>query len=113
MASGLCVSAPPDFMTYLAYAGLVLAHYVAGDNEGSATAGSRAAQANPRFSYPHVIQTTALARAERFEQAKMVARRVIEIEPSFTVAEFIRAHTGRTDIWSPMGDQLRRVGLPD
>jgi adenylate cyclase len=104
---------PPDFMTYLAYAGLTLAHYVAGDNEGSATAGSRAAQANPRFSYPQVIQTAALARAERFEEAKIVARRVIETEPGFTVAEFVRAHTGRTDIWTPMGDQLRRAGLPD
>ena len=104
---------PPDFMTYLCYAGLVLAHYVAGDNEASAAAGSRAAQANPRFSYPQVVQTAALARAERLEQAKMVARRVIEIEPGFTVAEFVRAHTGRTDIWTPMGDELRRAGLPD
>jgi len=104
---------PPDFMTYLCYAGLVLAHYVAGDDDASAAAGSRAAQANPRFSYPQVIQTAALARSQQFEQAKTVARRVIEIEPSFTVAEFVRAHTGRSDIWSPMGDELRRAGLPD
>ena len=104
---------PPDFMTYLCYAGLVLAHYVAGDDDASAAAGSRAAQANPRFSYPQVIQTAALARLQQFEQAKTVARRVIEIEPSFTVAEFVRAHTGRSDIWSPMGDELRRAGLPD
>ena len=104
---------PPDFMTYLCDAGLVLAHYVAGDNEASAAAGSRAEQANPRFSYPQVIRTAALARAERLEQAKMVAGRVIEIQPSFTVAEFVRSHTGRTDIWTPMGDELRRAGLPD
>jgi TolB-like protein/class 3 adenylate cyclase len=104
---------PADFMIYLAYAGLVLAHYVAGDNEASAAAGSRAAQANPRFSYPQVIQTAALARAERLEQARMVARRVLEIEPRFTVSEFVRAHTGRPDIWSPLGGQLRRAGLPD
>jgi TolB-like protein/class 3 adenylate cyclase len=104
---------PPDFMTYLCYAGLVLAHYVAGDNEKSAAAGSRAAQANPRFSYPQVVQTAALARAERLEKARMVARRVVEIEPSFTVTEFVRAHTGRTDIWSPMGNELRRADLPD
>jgi TolB-like protein/tetratricopeptide (TPR) repeat protein len=104
---------PPDFMTYNAYAGLALAHYVAGDNEASAAAGGRAAQANPRFSYPQVIQTAALARAGRLEQAKMVARRVIDIDPRFNVTEFVRAHTGRADIWSPMGDELRRVGLPD
>jgi tetratricopeptide (TPR) repeat protein len=100
-------------LTYNAYAGLALAHFVAGDNEASAAAGGRAAQANPRFSYPQVIQTAALARAGRLEQAKMVARRVIEIDPRFNVTDFVRAHTGRADIWSPMGDELRRVGLPD
>ena len=32
--------------------------------------------------------------------------------PSFTVNEFVRAHTGRSEIWDPMGDALRRIGLP-
>jgi adenylate cyclase len=105
-------SGPRDFMTYLSYAGLALAHYVAGNFTESATAGSRAAQANPRFSYPQVVQAAALMQASRTGEAQAVARRVLEIEPSFTVTEFVRAHTGRAEIWDPMGDALRRIGLP-
>jgi adenylate cyclase len=105
-------SGPPDFMTYLSYTGLALAHYVAGNFTESATAGSRAAQANPRFSYPQVVQAAALMQASRTGEAQAVARRVLEIEPSFTVTEFVRAHTGRAEIWDPMGDALRRIGLP-
>jgi hypothetical protein len=36
-----------------------------------------------------------------------------EIDPGFSVAKFVRAHSGRPDICNPIGDQLRRVGLPD
>jgi tetratricopeptide (TPR) repeat protein len=103
----------PDFMTYLAYSGLVLAHYVAGNFTESAAAGSRAAQANPRFSYPQTVQVAALVQAERLEEAKVVAHRVQELEPNFTVAAFVRSHTGRAEIWNPIGEALRRIGLPD
>ena len=105
-------SGPLDFMTYLSYSGLALAHYVAGNFTESATAGGRAAQANPRFSYPQVVQAAALMQASRTGEAQAIARRVLEIEPSFTVNEFVRAHTGRAEIWDPMGDALRRIGLP-
>jgi TolB-like protein/class 3 adenylate cyclase/tetratricopeptide (TPR) repeat protein len=105
-------SSPPDFMTYLSYTGLALAHYVAGRFAESATAGGRAAQANPRFSYPQVVQAAALVQANRTDEAQAVARRVLEIEPSFTVAEFVQAHSGRAAIWVPMGDALRQIGLP-
>jgi adenylate cyclase len=105
-------SGPLDFMTYLSYSGLALAHYVAGNFTESATSGNRAAQANPRFSYPQVVQAAALMQASRTGEAQAVARRVLEIEPSFTVIEFVRAHTGRAEIWDPMGDALRRIGLP-
>lgn len=104
---------PPDFMTYLSYCGLALAHYEAGNFAGSAVAGGRAAQANPRFSYPQVLQAAALMQAGRAGEAQAVARRVLEIEPSFTVSEFVRAHTGRADIWHPIGDVLRQAGLPE
>jgi len=62
------------------------------------SAGNRAAQANPRFSYPQVVQAAALMQASRTGEAQAVARRVLEIEPSFTVNEFVRAHTGRAEI---------------
>jgi hypothetical protein len=38
---------------------------------------------------------------------------VVECEADFTVSGLIRAHTGRAEIWNPIGDALRRVGLPE
>jgi hypothetical protein len=32
---------------------------------------------------------------------------VLELEPHFSIAEFIRAHTGRPEIWDPVGEALR------
>jgi len=58
------------------------------------------------------VQAAALMQASRTGEAHAVARRVLEIEPSFTVTEFVRAHTGSAEIWDPMGDALRRIGLP-
>jgi TolB-like protein/class 3 adenylate cyclase len=103
---------PPDVMTYLSYCGLCLAHYVSGNFTGSVLAGGRAAQANPRFSYPQVLQTAALVQANRLGDAKAAAGRVLELEPNFTIAQFVKAHSGRADIWQPIGDALRRAGLP-
>jgi hypothetical protein len=36
-------------------------------------------------------------------------RCVIELKPQFTVAGFVRAHTGRSDIWDPIGRALSDV----
>jgi len=43
----------------------------------------------------------------------VTAGRVPELEPGFTVSGFVRAHTGRAEIWEPIGDALRRLGLPE
>jgi adenylate cyclase len=103
---------PPDFMRYMPYSGLVTAYCAAGDFANAAVAGGKAAEANPRFSYPQVMQAAALSELGRLDEAKAVARRVIELEPNFTTAEFVKAHTGRADIWAPIGEALRRIGLP-
>ena len=96
-----------------AYTALAMAHSASGDLAAAAMASARAAQANPRFSVAHVLQAAALYRLDRLEEAKAAARRVIECEPDFTATGFVRAHTGRAEIWQPIGDALRRLGLPD
>jgi len=55
----------------------------------------------------------ALCRLGRAHEAKAVARRVLELEPRFSIAQFVKSHTGRPEIWNPVGDALRQVGLPD
>jgi len=104
---------PTDFTLYLPYSGLATAYCAAGNFTEAAVAGSKAAQANPRFSYPQVLQAAALSALGRLDEAKAVTRRVLELEPKFTVAEFVRAHTGRAEIWDPLGKALRGIGLPE
>jgi len=92
---------------------MALAHLVTGDFSAAAEAGAKAVQANPRFSLNHALQAVALARLDRIDDAKAAAARLLECEPGFTIDGFIRAHTGRTDIWNPIGNALRRLGLPE
>jgi hypothetical protein len=62
---------------------------------------------------PVVLQAAALCRLSRAHEAKAVARRVLELEPRFSIAQFVKSHTGRPEIWNPVGDALRQVGLPE
>jgi len=49
----------------------------------------------------------------RWDEARAAAKRVPELEPGFTVSGFVRSHTGRAEIWEPIGDALRQLGLPE
>ena len=102
-----------DPTVYLPLTGLGIAHCAAGNFEEAAVVCNKAAQSNPRFSFPVVLQTAALSRLRRENDAKAAARRVLELEPRFSVAEFVRAHTGRPEIWNSIGDALRQVVLPE
>src|SRR6266567_8420789 len=57
--------------------------------------------------------TAALTCLGRADEAKAAARRVLELEPGFSIADFVRAHTGRKEIWTPIGEALHQVGLPE
>jgi adenylate cyclase len=96
-----------------AYAGLACGQCAACNWQGVVEACGKAIQANPRFSFPHVLLAAALVLCERISEAGRAARRIPELEPGFTVSGFVRSHTGRADIWEPIGEALRRLGLPE
>jgi adenylate cyclase len=104
---------PLDPEIWHTHVGLAIAHCAAGNWEEAVAACRHTIRANPRFSLPHVLQAAALSFLGRLKEAKMIARRVPELEPGFTVSGFVRAHTGRVDIWQPIGDALRLLGLPE
>jgi len=54
-----------------------------------------------------------LSQLGRIEEAKVPAQRGLELEPGFTVSGFLRAHTGRAEIWEPISEALRRLSLPE
>jgi len=104
---------PLDRTVNVPYVGLGIAHCAAGDWEAAIPACGKCEQANPRFSLPYFLRAAALSQLGRIEEAKVAAQRGLELEPGFTVSGFVRAHTGRADIWEPIGDALRRLGLPE
>ena len=104
---------PLDRTVNVPYVGLGIAHCAAGDWEAAIPACGKSEQANPRFSLPYFLRAAALAQLGRIEEAKVPAQRGLELEPGFTVSGFVRAHTGRAEIWEPIGEALRRLGLPE
>ena len=89
--------------------GLAIAYLVARDFELAAEAAIQVVHANPRFSLGHVLHAAALSSLGRSDEGRAAMRRVIELEPQFTVAGFVEAHTGRADIWDPVGRALSAV----
>ena len=104
---------PLDRTVNVPYVGLGIAHCAAGDWEAAIPACGKCEQANPRFSLPYFLRAAALSQLGRIEEAKVPAQRGLQLEPGFTVSGFVRAHTGRAEIWEPIGDALRRLGLPE
>jgi adenylate cyclase len=104
---------PLDRTVSLPYVGLGIAYIAAADWEAAIPACGKCEQANPRFSLPYFLRAAALSQLGRIEEAIVPAQRGLELEPGFTVAGFVRAHTGRAEIWEPIGDALRRLGLPE
>jgi len=76
---------------------------------------AKAVQANPRFSWLYVVHAAALALAGRVEEAKTVAKRVLELEPNFRVGpvEPLLPRIMAPELWRPLLDGYRLAGLPE
>ncbi len=75
---------------------------------------ARAVHANPRFSVLYVLRASALALAGRIEEAKAVARRLLELDPSFRVRAWMEfAGFLLPDILRGVATGLRQAGLPE
>jgi adenylate cyclase len=92
---------------------IAIAHFVAGRFEESASAASRAIQANPRFSPPYWMRCAALASLGRIDEAEAVAEQLLKVQPQFTIGSIISAPFAKREILGALGDALRRVGLPE
>jgi len=103
---------PFDPMSNVRHMAIAIAHFVAGRFELSAAEAHRAIQANPRFSPPYWMRTAALASLGRIDEAKIVAQRLLEVQPQFTVASITSAPFANPEILAALGDALSHVGLP-
>ena len=92
---------------------IAIAYFVDGHFEESATAAARAVQANPRFSPPYWMRAAALAKLGRIDEAKLVARRLLDVQPRFSVRSIVSAPFANPEILNALGIALRSIGLPE
>ena len=76
---------------------------------------AKAMQANPQFSVVCVEHAAALALADRGDEAKAVAQRVLELEPQFRAGAWERLVRKfmLPELWRPLMDGVRLAGLPE
>jgi tetratricopeptide (TPR) repeat protein len=104
---------PFDALTNQHHMAIAIAHFVGGRFEESAVAANRSVQANPRFSPPYWMRAAALANLGRVDEAKIVAQRLLEVQPQFTIASITSAPFANPEILAALGDALRHTGLPE
>ena len=104
---------PYDPLIYLPYIGLAYASFFTGDFEAAASAASRAAAANPRFSVPRYVLAAALARLGRLEDARAAAKVALELQPGLTISSLISGNITTPERMAKLGDALREAGLPE
>jgi len=103
---------PFDPLSNIRHMAIAIAHFVAGRFEEAAAA-NRAAQAHPRFSPPYWMRAAALANLGRIDDAKIMAQRLLEVQPQFTITSITSAAFANPEILAALGQALRRVGLPE
>ena len=104
---------PFDALIYLPHIALCYAHLFAGRFEEAARAANRAAQSNPQFSIPCVLQAISLAKLGRLDDAKTAARRLLVLQPAFTIGGLVAAGFTSPERFAMLADAMRQAGLPE
>jgi len=104
---------PYDPLIYLPNVGLAFAQLFSGNFDEAASAASRASSANPRFSVPRYLHVAALARLGRQNEAKAIAKVLLEVQPSFTISSLVAGNITTPERLAMLAAALREVGLPE
>jgi predicted Zn-dependent protease len=79
----------------------------------AAEAAQNVVDANPVYSLPRAILAGALIRLGRADEAKAMARTVLEREPSFTIRGTARYAELDPAVFKPFAQSWREAGLPE
>jgi adenylate cyclase len=75
---------------------------------------AKAVQANPRFSVLYALHAAVLALAGRIDEARVVGRRVLELEPAFRIGRFLEfAGWVQAETREVLAVGIRQAGLPE
>jgi TolB-like protein len=104
---------PRDPLIYLPYIGLCYAHFFTRSFAAAASAAARASAANPRFSVPRYLHVAALVRLGRMQEARSIARVLLELQPGFTISGLVSGNITTRERMSLLAAALREAGLPE
>lgn len=103
---------PFDRLSYCSYIGLAVSHFLRGRYEEAAHAGRRAVQFNPGFSSCYGLLAAPLAKLGLTEEAKTVAKQLLELHPSFSTRGFCAALALPITLAQPLSEAWESAGLP-
>lgn len=104
---------PFDQMNYVAYNALAAAAFHERRYDDARIAACRGIECNPGFSVPHLYLTAALVGLGRSEEAKAQARRVLSLDPTFTIRRFSVTVGISPAVFKPFAEAWRKAGLPE
>jgi TolB-like protein/class 3 adenylate cyclase/Tfp pilus assembly protein PilF len=103
---------PFDPMSYAPWHSITLGHFQRGDYEAAAEAARKVFQANPYWSFAHMLLAATQAKVGRLDAAKSAAARVLELQPGYTISEFCAAFDIHPSLAAPLSEALAAAGLP-
>ena len=104
---------PYDPLIYLPNVGLAFAQLFSGNFDEAANAAGRASSANPKFSVPRYLHVAALVRLGRQEEAKSIAKVLLEVQPGFTISGLVAGNITTPERLAILAGALREAGLPE
>ncbi len=103
---------PLDSLRWRANHALAVAYFHSERYGDSADAARNVIDLNPVYSLPRAFLTAALVRLGRIEEAKAMARTVLDCDPSFSISGTSRYAELEPAVFRPMADAWREAGLP-
>ena len=103
---------PFDPMSYAPLYSITLGHFQRGEHPAAAEAAHKTFQANPYWTAAQLLLAAAHAKLGRLDAAKAAARRLLELQPGFTISEGFAAVDMHPSIAAPLSEPLSLAGLP-
>lgn len=104
---------PLDVLNYHSYCALAIAFLLMERFEEAVKHSILAVQSNPGFAVAYAYLTIGHANLGQFDKANAVVRKLLDIAPNFTVADFVRMGLWQSAVMDKFAAALRRAGLPD
>ena len=103
---------PIDPMSYAPWFAITLGRFQCGEYPLAAEAASKTFQANPHWSSAHFLLAATHVKLGRLDAAKSAAKRVLELQPGFTIKSTLAVFDVHPSLAEPLGEALRIAGIP-